>query len=578
MLDQGDNSHLATMSGSTSRTPPEVPGNFAGAFRTDAAALAVYSEAAGVARIVPSAVAQPTSPADVEVLVRWAAATSTPLVPRGSGSSMGGGAVGSGVVADLSRLRESHAVDTARMLVRAGPGRTRGQVDADAAASGLLLPPDPSSGEFCTVGGMCATNAAGAHTLGYGATRRWVNALECVFDDGSRAWIRRGEEPPSHIPAISRFLGIAPLLARKARELPPSAVRKDSSGYALRSWMESGELVDLLVGSEGTIALFTEVEFRLIDRPAHTASVLAAFNTLEACVAAAIEATALGAAACELLDRTFLDVARGGHSSLPVPDDAEAVLLMEVSGDSAEQVASSARVLGSSMSAREASHVELAVDAESERALWSLRHAASPILSRLHPALASMQFVEDSAVPPGRLPEYVRGVRSILERHSTTGVIFGHAGDAHVHVNPLIDTRQEGWRDRVELILRDVTELTVSLGGTLAGEHGDGRLRTPLLKQTHGQLAVELYTQVKQAFDPQGIFNPGVKVPEPGQRPLNMIKYDPLLPEHPPAAARALAYVARERAYMENRLQLLEGVGEGGDVPGGAESPLALPD
>ncbi|HLV26551.1 MAG TPA: FAD-binding oxidoreductase [Gemmatimonadales bacterium] len=560
------------MSSFSFQTPPEAPGNFAGAYRTDPAALAVYSEAAGIARVTPEAVAQPASAADVEILMRWAAERGVPLIPRGSGSSMSGGAVGHGVVVDLSRLRQRHLVDARRRLVRAGPGRSRREVDDDAAAEKLLLPPDPSSGAFATVGGMCATNAAGAHTLGYGATRRWVNGLECVFDNGSRVWIRRGEELPSGIPAIDRFLAIAPVLARRARELPASAVRKDSSGYALRTWMVSQDLVDLLAGSEGTLALFTEVEFRLIDRPSFSASLLAAFDSLEACVAAAIEATALGAAACELLDRTFLDVARRGHAAIPVPDGAEAVLLMEVTGDSADQVREAARVLGATMTAREASRVELALDAESESELWSLRHAASPILSALDPALASMQFVEDSAVPPGRLPEYVRGVREILERHSTTGVIFGHAGDAHMHVNPLIDTSRQGWRSRVELILRDVAELTVSLSGTLAGEHGDGRLRTPLLEQTHGALATELYAQVKHAFDPGGILNPGVKVPVPGQQPLDVIKYDPELSPHPPAAARALEFVARERAYMANRLELLDALPEG--EPGN----LALPD
>src|SRR5690606_13336621 len=132
-------------------------------------------------------------------------------------------------------------------------------------------------------------------------------------------------------------------------------------------------------------------------------------------------------------------------------------------------------------------------DPDAERAVWALRHSASPVLSRLDPALASMQFIEDGAVPPARLPEYIRGVREILERYETRGVIFGHAGDAHVHVNPLVDTRRSDWRDRVERILVEVADLTVRLGGTLAGEHGDGRLRTPLLARTHGEGAMELY-------------------------------------------------------------------------------------
>jgi FAD/FMN-containing dehydrogenase len=563
MLDRGDCDHRLEMSAPASDPGQKAPDGFIGEFRTDAAALAVYSEAAGIARAIPLAVAQPATADAASALVRWAVRTRIPLVPRGSGSSMSGGAVGRGVVVDLSQLLTMGEADVTHRTIRAGSGRTREEVDTAAAAAGLLFPPDPSSGKFCTIGGMCATNAAGAHSLGYGATRRWVQGLECVFADGSRAWIRRGDPLPEGIPAIENFRALEPALALEVRELASPAVRKDSSGYALRVWAESRDLVDLLVGSEGTLALFTQAELRLVERPTATASVLAAFDSLESCVAAAIEATALGAAACELLDRTFLDVARRGGASLPVPDNAEAVLLMEVAGDSHSRVADAARTLGASMRARQASRVELALDAESEEELWSLRHAASPILSRLDPALASMQFVEDSAVPPGHLPEYVRGVRNILDRHSTMGVIFGHAGDAHMHVNPLVDTSREGWRERVESILEEVAALTVSLGGTLAGEHGDGRLRTPLLGRTHGQLAVDLNAQVKQAFDPAGILNPGVKVPLPDQRPLDAIKYDPALPPHPQAAVEVLEHVALERAYSANRLKLLDAVVRG---------------
>jgi hypothetical protein len=172
--------------------------------------------------------------------------------------------------------------------------------------------------------------------------------------------------------------------------------------------------------------------------------------------------------------------------------------------------------------------------------LWELRHAASPILSRLDPSLKSMQFIEDGVVPPDRLADYVRGVRAALAAHDTPGVIFGHAGDAHVHVNPLVDVRRDGWRERVAGILGDVVDLTAQLGGSLSGEHGDGWLRTALLDRTEDARVLELARRVKHAFDPAGLFNPGIKVPLPHQQPLGDIKYDPMLPEIPAAAARVL--------------------------------------
>jgi FAD/FMN-containing dehydrogenase len=202
--------------------------------------------------------------------------------------------------------------------------------------------------------------------------------------------------------------------------------------------------------------------------------------------------------------------------------------------------------------------VRIALDQPAETELWELRHAASPILARLDPNLRSMQFIEDCAVPPGNLPAYVRGVRSILAANETRGVIFGHAGDAHVHVNPLVDVSLPGWRDGIRAILDAVVSLAASLGGTLTGEHGDGRLRTPLLARTWPAAALSAFREVKAAFDPVGVLNPGVKVALPSAVPLGEIKYDPTLPALPPRARRALDRVERDRAYSRFRLELLD--------------------
>lgn len=543
---------------------PEPPAAFRGTFRADDAARGAYAEAAGIARAMPRAVAVPADADDVATLVRWAQATRTPLVPRGAGSSMSGGAIGDGVVVDLSRMDAIGAVDARARTVRTGPGAARAAVDRAAFAHGLRFPPDPSSGAYATVGGMASTNAAGAHTLRYGPTRPWVVGLDCVFDDGTRATVRRGTPPPAHVPAVARFLAQADeAIRRDAASLARRGLRKDSSGYALAEYAESGELVDLLVGSEGTLALFTGLELALTPAPGATCSLLAAFPTLEQAVAAATDARDAGASACELLDRTFLDVARGGGHAAQVPPDAEAVLLAETEGATLEAAAAMARTVEAAFRARGATLVQLALDPDAEHALWELRHAASPILSRLDPALASMQFIEDGAVPPARLPEYVRGVRAALDRRGVRGVIFGHAGDAHVHVNPLVDTRRPDWRADVEGLLEEVTALAARLGGTLAGEHGDGRLRTPLLERTWSAAARERFAAVKRAFDPSGILNPGVKVPLPGQRPIEQVKYDPALPPLPEASRRVLARVARERAYGRSRLEMLEEQGMG---------------
>ncbi|HKW09154.1 MAG TPA: FAD-binding oxidoreductase [Gemmatimonadaceae bacterium] len=539
--------------------PPPPPAGFHGTFRSDDAARAVYSEAAGIGRVIPRAVAVPENEADVAALVRWARENRSPLIPRGSGSSMAGGAIGDGVILDLSRLRRVSSVNATDRTVVVEAGVLRAEVNREAKARGLRFPVDPSSGSFCTIGGMVSTNAAGSHSLAFGSTRRWVRSLRCVFDDGTIAEVRRGAPAPADVAAIARFLAEGHptiVAAEEVKRARHPGVRKESSGYATAEYARSYDLVDLLVGSEGTLAIVVAVELSLATIAAATSSVLGAFPSLESAVDAAIRARESGAVACELLDRTFLDVARSGGTH-DVPNEAEAALLAEVEADTTDGAAEAAHAIATVFERAGATTVRVALDEPTETELWELRHAASPILSRLDPSLRSMQFIEDGAVPPARLAEYVRGVREILARNGIRGVIFGHAGDAHVHVNPLIDVSVSDWRSRMTRILDEVTGLVAQLGGTLTGEHGDGRLRTPLLDRVWFEDARARFALVKRCFDPHGILNPGVKVPTPGERALEQIKYDPSLSPLPAEASAALARVERERAYARSRLDLL---------------------
>lgn len=533
------------------------PAGFRGVFRSDASARAVYSEAAGIARVLPAAVAVPAVAEDVVTLVRWAAAERIALVPRGSGSSMAGGAVGPGVIVDLGGLAHAGEVNVERRRLACGPGVRRDAVEDAARGCGLTFPVDPSSGSFCTVGGMAATNAAGARTLRHGSMRAWVSALDCVFADGSRAVLRRGAPAPD-VPPVRRFLEIADDLVAAERQRPSvHPVRKESSGYALADYARSGDLVDLLVGSEGTLALFVSLELRLMPAPWATAGLLVACPTLDAAVAAAASARLAGAATCELLDRTFLEIAREGGHPLPISGATEAVLLVSVEDGTTEAAGDRVHDLEHACRAAGASAVLTALDEPSQRTLQALRHAASPSLSRVDPALRSMQFIEDGCVPPPHLSDYVRGVRAALARQNMRGVIFGHAGDAHVHVNPLVDVRLRDWRARVDALLDDVTALVASLGGTLSGEHGDGRLRAPLLARVWSDESLRRFSAVKNAFDPDGILNPGVKLAPIARGVQGPIKYDPTLPAHPPDAAFVLREVERERAYASARLEML---------------------
>ena len=304
--------------------------------------------------------------------------------------------------------------------------------------------------------------------------------------------------------------------------------------------------------------MFVGVEVALVPVPAATCSLLAEFASIVQAVDAATRARASGASACELIDRTFLALAQSEGESIGITDGTETVLLVEVEAGDHASAAAAARQLEGLFGGAGAMRIQVALDPASEGALWSIRHAASPILARLDPSLKSMQFIEDAAVPPDQLPAYVRGVRKALDERGIRGVIFGHAGDAHVHVNPLIDVSDPGWRTMVDAVLEDVTELVAKLGGTLTGEHGDGRLRTPLLDRVWHHETRALFKTLKDSFDPTGILNPGVKVPVAGQKAVGEVRYDPALPPLPAAARKVLDAVERERNWHADRLSLLD--------------------
>jgi FAD/FMN-containing dehydrogenase len=284
--------------------------------------------------------------------------------------------------------------------------------------------------------------------------------------------------------------------------------------------------LDLLVGSEGTLALVTAATLRLAPIPACRGLALLEFGDLERAGAAVEAILPLAPSTCEMVDRTFIDLVRsgGGDPGYPLREGLEAILFVEVEGPDPATVTARLDTLRERMEPV-ADRISIAADAESSERFWHVRHAASPLIARLAGERISMQFIEDGVVPVDRLADYIRLLRRVLAAHGLPAVIFGHAGDVNLHVNPLVDTGKSGWREELEEVLRQVAQGIAEMGGTLSGEHGDGRLRAPLLETIWGAGAVECFRAVKDAFDPAGILNPGVILPLPGQRPLDAIRY-----------------------------------------------------
>jgi FAD/FMN-containing dehydrogenase len=507
---------------------------------TDARVRAAYSEGAGIYRILPAAVAIPENQDDVIALVRQARDSRLALIPRGAGSGMPGGNVGNGVIVDLSTGFSDLVIDPPTRTARVGASVTWAEVNDAAKPYGLRLPPDPSSGAFATSGGMVATNAAGPRTVRYGSVRPWVEALEIVDADGNVRIVKRGAgsgERFALTPDTRRLI---------SRHFPKT--RKSSSGYALDRFAESDDEVDLLVGSEGTLAIVTAVQWGLDRIPADVAGAALGFADLESMVEAVRFLVSLKPSALELLDESLLQF-------VPEAPTVACLLLVEFERETA---ATARGVVGDAVRGLKQSviHVETVVDRAGLERLWNVRRQASPALARLPPTQRSLQLVEDGCVPLDALGVYVSGLRAAADRRGIPVAIFGHAGDGHVHVNALPDTTRDGWREALRDLFDDVTDLLVRLGGVPSGEHGVGRLRAGILERFYGPDVMQLFRDVKRAYDPLSIFNPGVIIPANDWSPVAALKVGAGAAAIPEDIATRLREVERSAAWAIPKLEL----------------------
>jgi FAD/FMN-containing dehydrogenase len=459
---------------------------------------------------------------------------------------MPGSNVGPGVMLDLTRaFRSAPVVDPVRRSVRIGAAHTWRTLTAAAAAHRLRLPPDPSSGAFCTVGGMVATNAAGPRSLKFGAMRDWVTGIDFITADGERGRAAAPVEAERSATTAAERRALALAGSVPAAALVRRPARKNSSGYDLAA-LARHDVVRLLVGSEGTLALVDTVELRLAPVPASAATMLVTLGDLRHVERAVLALAEHDPAAVELLDRTFLDFVRAAAQG-DVPAGTEAVVLAEFEGEddaAAKRAAAAARAL-----APVATGIATATDPATVARLWAIRHRASPALAALPDTQRSLQVVEDGCVPRDRLAEYIEGLRRLAAEHQFGVVIFGHAGDGHVHANVLADVTAPDLAARLGSLLGAASALQIALGGTLAGEHGDGRLRAPYLADLFGVEYVEWCRRLKAAFDPHGILNPGVKLGAPDAPkapPPDWLKVGAAAPALPASVAAEFRRMERE--------------------------------
>jgi FAD/FMN-containing dehydrogenase/Fe-S oxidoreductase len=432
-------------------------------------------------------------------------------------------------VVDCSRhLDRVLELDPERRLARVQPGVILDDLRRAASAHGLDVGPDPSTHNRCTVGGMVGNNACGSRSVAWGRTAESVLGLELLLDDGTRMAVGRAPAVPAGAGGrVAALLAALRELAEDHQEIIRESLGRfprQVSGYALEHLLpERGlDLARALVGSEGTCAVVVEATVALIEPPAARGLVLVGFDDL---AAAADEAPAIlerGPLALEGIDTQILDTVRRRGGTVPPLPDGRAWLYVEVSGADQAEAAARAGGLARELARTAGVRGTLAVAEEAaQRAFWRIREDGAGLATRLPDGGQAWPGWEDAAVPPERLGAYLREFQALLDRHHRQGVIYGHFGEGCVHVRIDFDLEDRGGPGRYREFVEQAADLVAGHGGSLSGEHGDGRARSELLPRMYSPEVIALFQRFKAIWDPGELLNPGVLVhPAPVDRDL----------------------------------------------------------
>ncbi|MGL5859100.1 MAG: FAD-binding and (Fe-S)-binding domain-containing protein [Angustibacter sp.] len=488
----------------------------------------LYASDASLYRVPPLAVVTPREVDEVLATLAVCRERGVPLTMRGAGTSVAGNAVGVGVVVDVSRhLNRVLDVDTEAGTALVEPGVVLADLQRALAPSGWRFGPDPSTHDRCTLGGMIGNNACGSRSLGYGRTSDNVLGLDVVTGAGERLALGHGatdrgeanhersdhgrsdQQPADTLRRLRELIGEHLMLVRTSF----GRFGRQASGYALEHLLpERGfDVARALAGSEGTLALTLAAQLRLVrDAPVRRLVVLG----YPSMVAAADAVPALlphRLVACEGLDRRIVQavIARRGTSAVPTLPQGDGWLFAELTGSSADQVEAAAQAL-----VRDAGAVDsrAVTDPGDAAALWRIRADGAGLAGRTPDGAPAHPGWEDSAVPPERLGAYLRGFEALLTEHRLTGLPYGHFGDGCLHVRLDFPLGLPDGTARMRAFLLDAARLAAEHGGSMSGEHGDGRARGELLPLMYPSAAIRLFEQVKAIFDPDDVLNPGVLV------------------------------------------------------------------
>ncbi len=500
------------------RIQDDLRGVIDGEVRCDDLFVQMYASDASIYEIKPLGVVRPRSLSDVVACVKYAAENQLPLHPRGAGTGLAGESLGRGLVMDFScYMRRVVKVD--EETVRVQPGIVLAELNRHLEPYGRMFGPDPATRSVTTMGSVLALDASGSHWLQCGSARGNVVSMQVVLADGEVIEANTHVVPPALSANETRTQGLtrrlADVVSRNQQLIvdkqPKSLVNR--CGYHLFDVLDDGrlDLAKMLVGSEGTLAITTEATVRTVRTLKHRGVALLFFDRLENAARGALALSNMGVSACDMMDRRLLSIARemDVRFELIIPAAAEAMLLVEQQSDSANELRERLNQVVVRLQRRK----RLAFDARTtlekdERDLyWRLTRRVIPTLYRFKGNDRAIPIIEDVAVPPETLPDFLTTLQNIFKSHQITASVFSHAGHGQLHIRPFMDISNKTEMHKLHSLADAVYDEVLRLGGTISGEHGAGLSRTAFVRKQYGPL-YDVFREVKRIFDPQNLFNP----------------------------------------------------------------------
>lgn len=491
---------------------------------TDEIRRYMHSTDGSIFRVEPACVVYPTDRDDVVAAVRFAARYGLSVHSRGAGSGLCGSAVGKGIILDFAKyMNQLVKIDEENKYFICQPGYRFGELEKALGGKPLFFPPDPSSGEYASFGGMYGTNASGAHSVKYGNVSDYIVDAEVVLSDGTIFTFSEIAEL-EYSEMTSRFRQLYDLYDENKELIEKSypEVRYNVNGYNLRGLAKEGKLNlgKFFGGSEGTLGVVTQLKFKLLDKPKHDSLVVAYFDNIVKSAKAVQALMPSKPAGIEVMDKSLLNLARESDEKLreAIPEGMDNVLMIEYDGYTEEEVtelAEAARKLIEEQGLAVSSYT--AASEEEKEKFWAVRKAAVPILYKLKGRKKILALIEDAAVPTDKLVEYFEGLYAILGKHNADFVIYGHIAKGLLHTRPLLDLKDPHDIEMLRILADEVFELVYGLGGVVSGEHGDGRIRTKYIKKQYPEL-YSVFLEAKHIMDQENLLNPDIKtVYDPNQ-------------------------------------------------------------